>query len=82
MVWQALATVMLGTAVGVPLGVAVGRFLWARFAGELYVVPQPAISPVTVLAVTVSALAVAAVIAILPGWRAARTPVATVLRAE
>jgi hypothetical protein len=81
-IWQALATVAIGTAVGIPLGVAVGRFLWVRFAAELYVVPEPVSSPVTVLAVAASALAVATVIAIVPGWRAARTPVAAVLRAE
>jgi putative ABC transport system permease protein len=80
--WQALVTVAIGTAVGIPLGVAAGRFLWTRFAGELYVVPQPAISPGTVLAVAVAALAVATLTAVLPGWRAARTPIATVLRAE
>jgi hypothetical protein len=80
--WQALVTVAIGTAVGIPLGVAAGRFLWTRFAGELYVVPQPVISPATVLAVTVAALAVATLTAVLPGWRAARTPIATVLRAE
>ena len=80
--WQALVTVAIGTAVGIPLGVAAGRFLWTRFAAELYVVPQPVISPGTVLAVTVAALAVATLTAVLPGWRAARTPIATVLRAE
>ncbi len=80
--WQALVTVAIGTAVGIPLGVAAGRFLWTRFAGELYVVPQPVISPATVLAVTVVALAVATLTAVVPGWRAARTPVSTVLRAE
>ena len=53
LIWQALVTVAIGTAVGIPLGVAAGRFLWTRFAGELYVVPQPVISPATVLAVTV-----------------------------
>jgi putative ABC transport system permease protein len=80
--WQALVTVAIGTAVGIPLGVAAGRFLWTRFAGELYVVPQPVIAPATVLAVTVIALAVATLTAVVPGWRAARTPIANVLRAE
>jgi ABC-type lipoprotein release transport system permease subunit len=37
---------------------------------------------VAVLAVTVAALAVATLTAVRPGWRAARTPIATVLRAE
>jgi hypothetical protein len=81
-IWQASIPVAVGTLVGVPLGIAVGRFLWARFASELYVVPQPAISMVTVAAVATSALALAILTAVVPGWRAARTSVAGVLRAE
>jgi hypothetical protein len=81
-IWQALVPVAIGTVVGVPLGIATGRFLWARFASELYVMPQPAISMVTVAVVAISALALAILTAIVPGWRAARTSVATVLRAE
>jgi hypothetical protein len=81
-IWQASVPVAIGTVVGVPLGIATGRFLWARFASELYVVPQPAISIVTVIVVAISALALAILTAIVPGWRAARTSVATVLRAE
>ncbi|MDX6390843.1 MAG: putative transport system permease protein, partial [Streptosporangiaceae bacterium] len=37
-IWQASVPVAIGTVVGVPLGIATGRFLWARFASELYVV--------------------------------------------
>jgi ABC-type lipoprotein release transport system permease subunit len=37
---------------------------------------------VTVAVVAISALALAILTAIVPGWRAARTSVATVLRAE
>jgi FtsX-like permease family len=81
-IWQASVPVAIGTVVGVPLGIAAGRFLWARFASELYVVPQPAISIVTVTVVAISALALAILTAIVPGWRAARTSVATILRAE
>ena len=81
-IWQASIPVAIGTLAGVPLGIAAGRFLWARFASELYVVPQPAISTVTVAAVAVSALALAILAAIVPGWRAARTSVASALRAE
>jgi hypothetical protein len=81
-IWQASVPVAIGTVVGVPLGIAAGRFLWVRFASELYVVPQPAISIVTVIVVAISALALAILAAIVPGWRAARTSVAAVLRAE
>jgi hypothetical protein len=81
-IWQASIPVAIGTLAGVPLGIAVGRFLWARFASELYVVPQPAISTVTVAAVATSTLVLAILTAIVPGWRAARTSVASALRAE
>jgi len=81
-IWQASIPVAIGTLAGVPLGIAVGRFLWARFASELYVVPQPAISMVTVATVAASTLALAILTAIVPGWWAARTSVASALRAE
>ncbi len=81
-IWQASIPVAIGTVVGVPLGIATGRFLWARFATELNVVPQPAISMATVTVVAISTLALAILTAVVPGWRAARTSVATMLRAE
>jgi len=81
-IWQASIPVAIGTVAGVPLGIATGRFLWVRFASELYVVPQPAISMVTVAIVAISTLALAILTALVPGWRAARTSVAVVLRAE
>jgi len=48
---EEIADRVIGMLAGVPLGIATGRFLWARFASELYVVPQPVISMVTVAAV-------------------------------
>jgi putative ABC transport system permease protein len=81
-IWQSSIPVAIGTLAGVPLGIASGRFLWARFSTELYVVPQPAISVATVAIVAASTLALAILTALVPGWRAARTPVASVLRAE
>ena len=81
-IWQASILVAIGTLAGVLIGVVAGRFLWARFASELYVVPQPATSVVTVATVAISALALAILTAIVPGWRAARTSVADALRAE
>ena len=81
-IWQASIPVAIGTAAGIPLGIAAGRFLWTRFARELYVVPQPAISIVTVAVIAIAVLALAILTAIVPGWRAAQTSIATVLRAE
>ncbi len=86
-IWQASAPVAIGTVAGIPLGIAAGRYLWTRFATDLYVtdlyvVPQPAVSMVTVAVIAISTLALAILTAIVPGWRAARTSIATVLRAE
>lgn len=81
-IWQASAPVAIGMVAGIPLGIAAGRYLWTRFATDLYVVPQPAVSMVTVAVIAISTLAPAIVTAIVPGWRAARTSIASALRAE
>lgn len=81
-IWQAAVCVAVGVVVGIPAGIAVGRFLWDRFAIELYVVPEPAIPIVMTAVVGVSALGMAILAAIVPGWLAARTRAAPVLRAE
>jgi hypothetical protein len=81
-IWQAAVCVALGVVIGIPAGIALGRFLWDRFAAELYVVPEPAVPMVMTVVVGFSALGMAIVAAIVPGWRAARTRVAPVLRAE
>ncbi len=80
--WQATVAVALGTIVGVPLGVALGRWLWDAFAKGIHVVPSPSVPALTVAAIAVGALLLANLVAALPGRRAARTPAALVLRAE
>jgi predicted lysophospholipase L1 biosynthesis ABC-type transport system permease subunit len=79
-IWQASVCVGLGTLIGLPLGIATGRFLWQRFAAELYVVPQPVIPAGTITAVGLGALALAVLTAVGPGWLVARAPAAQVLR--
>ena len=68
--------------VGVPLGIALGRFLWDRFAQQINVVPQPTIPALTVVLIGLGALTLAIVVAAVPGRIAARTPTASLLRAE
>jgi ABC-type lipoprotein release transport system permease subunit len=80
--WQASVSVGIGTVIGVPLGIALGRSLWVLFAEELYAVPQPTASVPSVVIVVIGALLLANLVAAFPGWRAARTPTALVLRAE
>jgi hypothetical protein len=80
--WQATVDVGLGCVVGIPLGVALGRYLWVLFARGIYAVPRPVVPIGTALLVGVAALALANLAAALPGRLAARTPTALLLRAE
>jgi predicted lysophospholipase L1 biosynthesis ABC-type transport system permease subunit len=80
--WQALTFAAIGLLVGLPLGVAAGRWAWYLFAEQIDVVPEPVtpVAPVLLLVPVVVFLTMA--VAALPAWSAARTRAAVVLRAE
>jgi hypothetical protein len=80
--WQSSMAVAAGTIVGVPLGITLGRFLWDLFAQQINVVPQPTVPALTVVLIGFGALGLANVVAAFPGRIAARTPTASLLRAE
>jgi ABC-type antimicrobial peptide transport system permease subunit len=80
--WQATVVVVLGLVVGVPVGIALGRWLWLLFASEIYAIPRATVPVVSLVCVGLVALVLANVIAALPGRLAARTRTALVLRAE
>jgi ABC-type antimicrobial peptide transport system permease subunit len=80
--WQASVAGVVGVVVGLPLGVAVGRWLWTLFAEEVFAVPRPTVPVGPLILVAVGALALVNVVAALPGLIAARTRIALVLRAE
>ena len=80
--WQSSIAVLIGTVVGVPLGIVVGRVLWTVFADEIHAVPSPSVPVLTVAFVGLGALVLANVVAAIPGRIAARTPTALLLRAE
>lgn len=80
--WQSTVAVAAGALVGIPLGIALGRYLWDLFAQEINVVPQPSVPMLTVIAVIAGALLAANLVAAIPGRIAARTPAAALLRAE
>ncbi len=80
--WQATALAAVALLVGLPLGVAGGRWAWALFAGSVGVGPT-AVVPLGAIALTVPAtLLLANAIAIGPGWSAARIKPAVTLRNE
>jgi ABC-type lipoprotein release transport system permease subunit len=80
--WQSLTAVTAGVAAGVPAGVALGRALWQLFATQIDVVPYPAVPLRAVALVIVGALALAGLVALIPGRAAGRIPAATLLHAE
>jgi ABC-type lipoprotein release transport system permease subunit len=80
--WQATVLVGLALLIGLPVGVAAGRWVWQLFAGQLGVPTDPRVPIVTVLLAIPVALAVANVLAAGPGWVAGRLKPAPVLRTE
>jgi hypothetical protein len=80
--WQSSAVAVAGLVVGLPVGIAAGRGLWLAFARELGAVPDPVIPALSIALAAVAALALANLVAALPGRSAARTHAALVLRAE
>jgi hypothetical protein len=80
--WQASVVAFVGVALGVPLGIIFGRWLWTLFANSVDAVPEPTVPVLTVVIVSLSALVLANLVAALPGRSAARTPTADVLRGE
>lgn len=81
-VWQSSIIVGIGLLVGVPLGVALGRWLWIVFADRLPVLARPSVPVLALLAVACALVVLANVVAALPARVAARTPVAAILRSE
>ena len=80
--WQASTLAAIALAVGVPLGVALGRWAWALFADETGVVREAAIPGVQIAVAAAAALLLANLIAALPARVAARMHPAAALRAE
>ncbi len=80
--WQSTVVAVVGLVIGVPVGIAAGRWLWLAFAHQLSAVPDPVIPAGSIALAAVLALVLANLVAALPGRAAARTPAAIVLRAE
>jgi ABC-type lipoprotein release transport system permease subunit len=80
--WQATTIALIAIVLGVPLGIAGGRWAWSIFADQLGIVPEPVIPVLSTLLVVPCALLAANLIAAIPAALAARVRPALALRAE
>jgi ABC-type lipoprotein release transport system permease subunit len=81
-VWQATVLGLVAVVVGVPLGIVAGRWGWRAVAGQLGVASGPVVPIGLVAVVALFVMVTATLVAILPGWRAARIAPAQALRVE
>jgi hypothetical protein len=79
-VWQSVATMVIGVVVGVPFGTVIGLAAWRRFALSLGAEPATFVPVPVLLVLAVVALAGAVLTAILPGAVAGRRHPADALR--
>ena len=80
--WQASVILLVAAVVGVPLGMAAGRWAWTSFAVSLGVVPVTVIPVLALLAGLIGLLVAGNLLAAVPASVAARTRPGVLLRAE
>jgi hypothetical protein len=80
--WQATTLSVIGLAVGVPLGVVLGRTLWRLVANETPFVFSPPVAVVALLVALPVTVLLANLIAAIPGRRVARVSPAELLHQE
>jgi putative ABC transport system permease protein len=80
--WQATTLAAVAAVIGIPVGVAAGRWIWIVFAHKLGIVARPAVSGAPIIVLAVATLAVANLVAVVPANVAARLRPAIVLRSE
>jgi ABC-type antimicrobial peptide transport system permease subunit len=79
--WQVATVTAVGLVVGMPLGIAGGRWAWQLFADQAGL-PSGAITSLPVLWIVPATLLAAALVALPPARSVARVPAAATLRSE
>jgi predicted lysophospholipase L1 biosynthesis ABC-type transport system permease subunit len=80
--WQATTFALIALCLGLPVGVAAGRWSWQLTAAALGVRSAPVVPLAAVLAITAATVVAANLVAAVPGRAASRLRPATALRAE
>jgi hypothetical protein len=80
--WQGALALLVTLAVGVPLGIAGGRWLWSRFATDIGIDPTAAVPAALLVSAVAVVVVVGAVSALAPGLAAAATRPAEAMRAD
>jgi predicted lysophospholipase L1 biosynthesis ABC-type transport system permease subunit len=80
--WQATIIGVIALAIGVPLGLVIGRMVWRITADSLFFVYVGPVARAAILLVIPGALFICWLLAVWPARAAGRRPAAEVLRAE
>ena len=80
--WQASTLAGVALLIGLPLGVAAGRWAWQLFGAGLGIPADPVVPVPLVLLMVPAVIVIANAVAWWPGWSAARVSPAQVLRTE
>jgi len=80
--WQASTLAVISLAIGIPVGIAAGRWAWRLFTDQLGVVPSPAVSMSVLILMVPVTLLLAVAVSLFPGRVAGRMRPAAVLRSE
>ena len=80
--WQATTIAVVGLALGIPLGILVGRFAWAFAAHNIGVRDVPIIPPFALLALAAIVLLAINALAYFPARAASNIRAATALASE
>jgi predicted lysophospholipase L1 biosynthesis ABC-type transport system permease subunit len=80
--WQSSTVAVIAVVVGLPVGVAAGRWAWRLFANQLGVPPHPVIPLLPVALLLPGTVLLANLVAAVPARLAARTRPTAVLKAE
>jgi hypothetical protein len=80
--WEALTLGAAALVLGVPVGLLLGTWGWARLMSRVGIIDHAAVPPIALIAVPAGVVALVLVLSIWPGQRAAQSAPGLALRAE